>query len=269
MYSSSDPNHAEVIEKINLYIQVARYEVAEKTVTTAIENHPGHEAEFHNLLGFIYHKQSKFQQALDQFKSAMIHDPNFIEATLNYAVTLCDLGKYAKAQLALTETTHQIDNRHSVSYQTLDYLGKMHENMGDQYHKCAMTHRALAEWLKASEMLAHPSPVVLKMAEVYITIGNVGRAEHFLKKLLHDLAYKEQATYLLGTLAYREGDIESSMSYWANPEKKGFRSKMSEAYGELAKYLKSFKKPRTSQKLHGATKNQPTIYQNMSSKNIS
>lgn len=235
---SSSEQTQEIVSKVTLYVSVARYDLAEKTVRSYLEEQLPDEdlACLHNLLGMIFHRQSLFSEASREFEKALQYDPSYLEALLNHAVTLCDTGQYAGADRVMKEAPIQVDKSHCLSYLTLSRLADKHEETGDQYLQCGMPHRALIEY-KSSNEISHLRPRVrLKMAEVFMQLGSRERAHKELTALLDHAETHDQASALLGVIAFEEGDHARSISYWSK-FREGGSGTLAGACGALSSYL--------------------------------
>ena len=228
---------AEISSRIMLYLSVGRYEAAEKLLDEQIQQNPYHHGELFNLLGFVFHKQSQFSKALNCFEKAWQSDPSFVEARLNYAVTLCDLGHYPKAQATMKEAGEYADLQLSQTHLTLQRLAQSHEELGDDYQKCGMELRAQNEYQKSLGLCKDNPQVRIKLARIFIRAHNYERAQKELEATLTDPEFGEEARCWLGILSLQQGDRDQTLSHWQSYEKP--RSRLLQAYLSLALHWKS------------------------------
>ncbi|MCY4444498.1 MAG: tetratricopeptide repeat protein [Proteobacteria bacterium] len=254
--SHSDNHHSlhrELHKKVMLYLSVGRYEVAEKLLNEAIETHESNGvtsehsqpsdddslhnakmAELHNLAGFVYHRQSKFQEAMASFQRATENDPHHIEARINYALTLCDLGEYHRAKHILAAGKHHTDKHHSQSYLTLRRLAQHHQALGDDYIRCGMEHHSLSEYQKALRLYKNNPSLRLKIAKVLMSIGSHKEAIEHLNKLTLYPQTQEKAHSLLGIIAARQGDEQQCIKHWQKITEP--KERLLRGYQSLTKY---------------------------------
>ena len=88
-----------LVEKVNIFLKLKRHESAEKLIRFHLSQ--THTAELLNLLGVVFLDASDHENALDLFQQAITKDEKFQEARVNFAITLCDVGRYEEAQEVL------------------------------------------------------------------------------------------------------------------------------------------------------------------------
>src|SRR5690606_25479675 len=101
----------EVQNKVKFYLSVHRFEAAEKLIKAKLAT-LGNIAVLLNLLGIIYHRQSRFPEAITYFSKALKVNAQYVEAAVNLAATLCDLSRYDEANevfAKLSEATGESD----------------------------------------------------------------------------------------------------------------------------------------------------------------
>ena len=211
------PTTTELLEQVKLYVSVAHYELAEKTLEAHL-NHPElsdqEHADLHNMLGYVHYQQSQFDRATHHYRLATKYDPTHVEALLSHVVSLCDLGEYTQANQLMHQAQIQVDKGHSLSFLTLDRLAQLHEQTGDHYQQCGQPHRALSEYQSAAGISPHQPRLTMKIAEALLNLGNTQRAHKELTNLLHHAEYSQRALCLLGIMAYQQGDLTSCATYW-------------------------------------------------------
>lgn len=221
----------DISSRVMLYLSVGRYEAAEKLLGETIEELGDH-AELHNLLGFVFHRQSQFSKALESFERSWQTDAAFIEARLNYAVTLCDLGRYTQAQSIFKEAQEYRDLQMSQAHLTLKRLAQAHEKLGDDYQSCGMKLQAHSEYQKSVSLSQDHPQARLKLAQILMDAENYKRAREELEATLTDPHCGEEARCLLGIMALRQGDMQQALNHWQSYEVP--RSRLLQAYRDLA-----------------------------------
>ena len=119
----------EIFSKVDLYLNVNRFDAAEKLLKSTLSDY-GPLANVHNLLGVTYHKQSKFPDAIIEFNSALKTNPEFVEAALNLAATLCDLSRYDDARNVFVRLKALVDPKKKQPNLVLGRLADRHAKNG-------------------------------------------------------------------------------------------------------------------------------------------
>lgn len=241
----------ELIEQVKLYVSVGRYEAAESSLRATINQDTpqnlkltdAERARCHHMLGYVYHQQSQFDRANEQYSLALKADPTHVESLLCWLVVLCDLGDYHKAAKMMGEVDMQIDKGHGLSYQTLSRLAHLHESAGDHYNQCGLHHRALTEYQSADQLSVQSPGIKMKVAESFMELGSYQRAKKELTDLLRHEECYHRSLCLLGLIAYEEGDYVSCDSYWQQLKSKTSVPSKSDqplvdAYKDVVRYLR-------------------------------
>lgn len=237
---SSLSSYKEISSRVTLYLSVGRYEIAERLLIEKIEiiesestdHHTGEHARLYNLLGLVYHKQSQFNKALNCFERSWQIQGSFVEARLNYAVTLCDLGHYDKAHTSTEECLEHTDKQSQQTQLTLERLADRHEELGDLYLRCDMKVQARTEYQKALTLTTDNPPVRLKLAQMLLRSGHIEQAQRELETILTDPGCGEQARCWLGIIALREGRGDKALQHWQSYESP--QTKLLKAFRSLA-----------------------------------
>ncbi|MEI7776936.1 MAG: tetratricopeptide repeat protein, partial [Verrucomicrobiota bacterium] len=140
-----------VCKKANLYGAINRFDAAEKNLMAALDEFD-RDNKLLNLLGTMCHRQSRFEEALDFFAEASKKGNHHgLEATINLAITLCDLGRYDDARNAFTvlgQKAHFLP----VAGPASNALAATHLKLAKTYISQQLRTEAIAEIKKALKL---------------------------------------------------------------------------------------------------------------------
>src|SRR5262249_38659837 len=91
---------------------------------------PVDKARAFDLLGKVYHRQSKVGLAEEQYKKVLSLDPKLVEATFNLAIALFDQGNFSEAYRVFEEAVQKRPSSSDYQYNlavTAERLGKKDE----------------------------------------------------------------------------------------------------------------------------------------------
>lgn len=172
-------------QKTDVYIGVGRFDAAEKLLKAAIQNHEADvdkEGELHNLLGLIYHKQSKFSDALNEFKTALKNDQSYIEALLNMTVTLCDLSRYDEARDVFSKVVKEESYALKQPKFVLKSLAEKHAELAKSYQESGLSGEAIQEYRKAISLSDSSPEVRVELAKIFIHSEQYDRGDKELEE---------------------------------------------------------------------------------------
>ncbi len=215
--------------KVEFYHTAGRYEAAEKLLR-ASKDDLGPIPILNNLLGLTYHKQSKFVEALTYFADALKENPAYIEAGLNLAATLCDLGRYEEAEQIFNTLNEQIPASKKQPTLVLGRLANLHVTSAKSYKNSGMLAEAMTEYKKALALYADMPEVRLDLAKLYFQAGQLERAKQELEELLKNDHDHPHAHTWLGLLYYKLGKKELSRNHWEKAQNLAPEDQISRAY---------------------------------------
>ena len=94
--SNAQNNNSAALERANQAYLARKYNDASGLVSRIILK-DGESAAALNLMGKIYHRQNKIDEAIGQYQKALKLDNSFAEAHFDLGVALFDQGQYASA----------------------------------------------------------------------------------------------------------------------------------------------------------------------------
>jgi tetratricopeptide (TPR) repeat protein len=190
------------------------YRGAVLLLDSAIRSGQGY-ADAHHLLGMCYALTEQPEQALKAFDAAVRLNPRYVEAHLNRAIVLSDLGRGAEAEAGMKEAL-SLGAPDATGFPTMvaDRLANMHADLGRAYREAGSFSKA-AEHLEAALALRPAfSDLRLELARTRIEAGNPGAAESELDAVLHQHPDWHDAMLLRGLAAYLSGNLEQAKTVW-------------------------------------------------------
>lgn len=215
MLSRSRRLLAELQDKVLIYLRLQRYQAAEELLKAALEEH-GNLANLLNLLGLVYHRQSQFSQAIEYFEKARASNPSYVEASLNLAVTLSDLGFYDQAEKIYGEAHSLLSERQSLPDLILGRVANLHSRTAHGYEQAGLWPEAAAEYAKALQTFPRMPDIRLRLAKLYLKMGSFHQSQEQLGILVEEgqAATQPECLNLLGSISYRLGDKAAALRYW-------------------------------------------------------
>jgi tetratricopeptide (TPR) repeat protein len=210
-------NTLDEIEKLkrncDVFLQVGRFDAAEKALLTAIQDH-GLDTYLLNLLGVVYYRQSKFSEALSEFRRAIVADPGNTEASLNLAIALCDLSHYQEAETIFTDLAKQEHSTQNLPQSLILKLGLDHGKLAQHYENLGLFGLATEEYQKALKWV--PSHTGLRLKLIRLLIKTAKREEAFTEAtLLKTLSPENSLNYVfLGILYLQAGHKLDALKQW-------------------------------------------------------
>lgn len=218
-----------IVNKVNLYVSVQRYDAAEKLIRAAISDY-GHLANMYNLLGVTYHRQSRFVEALDEFRRAISINPSYVEASLNLAATLCDLSRYEEAREIFNNVQSQTNPSKRQPDLILGRLANLHAASGKLYRQSNMHADAIREYRKALSLFERMPDVKLDLARLYMQIGQLDKAQTEFEDLIRHFPEVSEARTWLGVLYLKLGRTEQARDQWLKVQQTDPNDLISRAY---------------------------------------
>jgi len=209
------------LEPASELISVARerfaardYRGAALLLASAVESGTAY-ADAHHLLGLCYALIESRDQALQSFDEAIRLNPRYVEAHLNRAIVLSDLGRATEAEEALA-TAQDLGRPDATGFPAMvaNRLANMHADLGRAY-KEAGAYRAAATQFR-SGLAIRPSfaDLRLDLARTLLEGGEPQDAARELDEILLGRPDWLDAMLLRGLAAYLGGDLDQAKSVW-------------------------------------------------------
>lgn len=209
----SRAEHVEVKNKVKFYLEVHRFDAAEKLLKATLSRN-AQNAGLNNLLGVTYHKQSRFSDAIKQFQTAISINPNYVEAALNLASTYCDVSRYDDARAVFAKLDEAINKELQVPQLIVGRLANQHAENGRVYAQAGLTQEAVHEFKKALELFPKLPDVKYQLAQMYIREEAYEKARAELEELVLIKPEMTDAHNLLGISYYKSGRDDLARKQW-------------------------------------------------------
>lgn len=220
----------DIEEKVNIYLSVNRFKAAEDLLLDSIDL-LGEVANLRNLLGLVFHKQSKFPQAITEFKKSLEINPEYIEPALNLTITYCDLGLYQQGerQYDIVKSQHKEDGARSIPSLFRGRLANLHCETAEYYEKSGLMHEAIKEYEKALSIYPRMPDKVFALARLEYEVDQLEKSKVRLREFTNNYSPNTNVYNLLGLIFYKEGDFSSAYNHWTksqelNPDDRTSRS---------------------------------------------
>ena len=168
--------------------------------------------------------------ALEQFDEALKVNERYVEALLNRAIVLNDLGRFDEASESFRRAG-ALDVRDSdvLASHLGDQLANAHGRTGDLYMAADRLEDAATEYAAAVELRPKFLDLRFKLAEAYMDLDMWVDARLHLKEILVLNPDFDGARVRLGALLYRMGDTEGARREWEccaeqNPDDRRIRA---------------------------------------------
>ncbi len=227
---------ATIQKKVEVYLSLGRFDSAEKLLKTAITDF-GAFANLLNLLGLIYHKQSRLPEAVAHFRKAIDANPKFVEAILNLSITLCDLSEYDEAQKVFSLAKSTVSAKQQIPELVMGRLANQHAACGKIYEQNEIYTEAIREYKKALSIFGRMTDVRMSLARLNLLIGKVEDAKLEFEELIRMEPNLTAARVWLGVVYYKLGALDLAKQQWNIAIKTSPYSQTARAYLHISEQL--------------------------------
>lgn len=173
--------------------------------------------EVYQMLATIYYDKGQFSKAIKTFKRALEIDPTYTDASVGLSIILNDLGKYEEGKQVFVEAQDQLERKTGKNDPFIDEkLSSKHEELADLYFQYKRYNEALEQMLKAQKLSTRKSEITMRIAEVYVQLGQTERAIKDLRALIREYPHFIPARLKLGVIYYNSNNIAEATEQWEN-----------------------------------------------------
>jgi tetratricopeptide (TPR) repeat protein len=172
-------------------------------------------ADAHQYLGLAYSGIGQLDGALAEFDRALALNPRYVEAHLNRAVTLNELGRYdeARAAVAAAQDLGAVDHT-GFSAPVASQLANMHADLGEAYLEAGGQREAIQQFEAAVALRPEFLDLRFRLARVRLSEGDAAGARRDFEAILAARPWYEAARLSLGMACYLTGDPAAARQAW-------------------------------------------------------
>ena len=228
-----DTNLDQLIERGKQAYERRDYVSALANFQEVIERNPRY-PDIRHLTGLCLSFVGQTEDALREFEAAVALNDSYVEAHLNRAITLNELGRYDEAREAFGRATELEQGRSEKFPAAVSAkLANAHLHVGDLYMAANAPAEAADEYRAALGMRPRFTDIRNKLATALLQLGRVEEAERELAIALdHNPRYLE-ARLNLGLARFRHGDVDGAREQWAQAREQSPEDPQVRAYWSL------------------------------------
>ena len=168
-----------------------------------------------NLLGLSLALIGRSSDALDAFDRALELNPRYVEAHLNRAVLLTDMGRVEEARVGFAEA-ERLGGPDESGFPAMvaNRLANAHAGLGHEYRAAGALDEAIAQYERALELRPGFSDIRLSLARALLERGRFAEAAQALDLVLRARPDWLDAMLLRGLAAYLDGDLARADDVW-------------------------------------------------------
>jgi tetratricopeptide (TPR) repeat protein len=195
------------------YFERGLYAEAIEEVGEALKHYPDF-PDLHNQLGLALSLSGDRVQAVSAFRRALHLHPGYVEARLNLAITLNDLGRYDEALREFQFEAPRDPDHGNLSPEVRAHLAESHVLLGDTYRNLGMLVDASQEYRKALRHAPRFLDIKNKLGATYGEMGLYPDAETVLAEALAQNPRYVHARVTLGVILWKSGRITRAREEW-------------------------------------------------------
>ncbi|HEY2806060.1 MAG TPA: tetratricopeptide repeat protein [Gemmatimonadales bacterium] len=172
-------------------------------------------ADAHNLLGLAHAMVGQRTEAMAEFDAALKLNPRYVDAQLNRAVTLSDMGQGDEAAAAFAEAQQLGAVDHTgFAAPAASQLANLHAELGDAYLEAGGRTQAIAQFETAAQLRPEFVDLRYRLARLYLDEGNLEPARDELQSITSRRPGFVDAHVALGMARYLLKDMEGARAAW-------------------------------------------------------
>lgn len=172
-------------------------------------------ADAFNLLGLSLALVGRQAEALDAFDRALALNPRYVEANLNRAVLLTDMGRVEEAAAGF-ERAGQLGGADESGFPAMvaNRLANAHKSLGDEYREAGALDEAIEQYRRALRLRPRFADIRLALGRALVEHGTYAEAGIELDEALGVRPDWLDAMLLRGLAAYLAGDLDTADAVW-------------------------------------------------------
>jgi tetratricopeptide (TPR) repeat protein len=172
-------------------------------------------ADARNLLGLALAMVGKREEALAEFDLALSLNPRYVEAHLNRALTLNELGRYDEAAAAFQSAQElgRVDHT-GFSAPVASRLANMQADLAEAYLEAGGVDEAITLYEGAVDLRPEFLDLRFRLGRVCLDNGSFERARREFQSIVERQPKFPGARAMLGMACYLTKDIPAARSAW-------------------------------------------------------
>lgn len=172
-------------------------------------------ADAQNMLGLALALVGRQDEAIAAFDAALALNPRYVEAHLNRAVLLNDMGRLAEARAAF-EMAEDLGRPDETGFPVMvaNRLANAHASLASDYRAAGALDEAVAQYERALQLRPRYADVRLALARALTERGRHREAADQLDEVLRIRPDWLDAMLLRGLTAYLQGDLTGADRVW-------------------------------------------------------
>lgn len=172
-------------------------------------------ADAQNMLGLSLALVGRSDEAIAAFDAALALNPRYVEAHLNRAVLLNDMGRLTEARAAF-ETAEHLGKPDETGFPVMvaNRLANAHATLAHDYRAAGALDEAVAQYERALQLRPGYADVRLALARALTERGRHREAADQLEEVLRIRPDWLDAMLLRGLTAYLQGDLTAADRVW-------------------------------------------------------
>lgn len=192
-------------------------------VLRALETSPNN-PDARNLLGLVYFRQQKYQQAEAAFKEAVMLEPKLSEGWNNLGTLYLEQKQYTQAQQALEKA---LENPLYL------YPERIYNNLGLVHQALGQEAEAIAAFNRSIELQREFYLPFQNLGKLYYDKGDFKRARSLLRQASKICADCSQPRYFLGMILLKDNQTTEALKLFkegAETDPRGYYGQLCERY---------------------------------------
>jgi tetratricopeptide (TPR) repeat protein len=172
-------------------------------------------ADAYNLLGLSLAMVGRREDALEQFDHALRLNARYVDAHLNRAIVLSDMGRSEEAQAAFAaaQSLGGVDHT-GFPAPVASQLANLHADLAEAYVEAGGTKQAIAQLEAAAALRPQFVDLRYRLARLYLEEGRTERARLELEGVVAQRPGFADAWVAMGMARYLGRDVRGARSAW-------------------------------------------------------
>jgi tetratricopeptide (TPR) repeat protein len=208
------PQHSQLKQRGRHAFERKDYSAALESFRTILRDHPEY-ADIRHLAGLCLVFLGRPEEALEELDAALAVNPGYVEANINRALVLQELGRYDEARHAFEAASEHEQQHHGrFPAAATARLANAHAGVGDLYMETGAPGDAAAQYYMALELRPKFHDIRNKYATALLGMERLEEAVQQLRRVLEGNPHFIAARLNLGLALYRQGSVDEAAAEW-------------------------------------------------------